>query len=151
MKQLNKYKAKSNQHLVYFLIEEFSFLIQDMLRLSVLLLISFHVYLRVHTCPLLIAPQSGSILGQCSNSSANDTCEHSCESGYALKGERILTCLSASQWDFPVPSCQRITCKDVVNDGYVTIEGDSFPGLANRRRRHLGQGSAEMPNTGPTC
>lgn len=103
-----------------------------MFKLTVVLLVSFNSYIPVHTCPLLIAPHSGSILGHCSNSSTNETCEHTCEAGYVLKGERILTCLSTGQWDFIVPSCQRITCKNVVALDHVTIGGDCLPGLANR-------------------
>ena len=56
----------------------------------------------------LVAPQDGSII--CTGVSTDDNCNFTCDPGFSLFGESIITCLPNHQWSAQQPSCTRLAC-----------------------------------------
>ncbi|XP_060773317.1 P-selectin isoform X2 [Neoarius graeffei] len=64
------------------------------------------------TCDLLVSPEKGHItctdpLGK---SSFRSSCAVTCDEGYTLRGENILTCLQTSNWSAQTPTCEVVRC-----------------------------------------
>jgi hypothetical protein len=64
-------------------------------------------------CPELTDPVDGKISGRVFT--FESSVSFSCNTGYELKGQRLLTCMENGQWDREVPECQRISCGDPRN------------------------------------
>ncbi|XP_069096987.1 sushi, von Willebrand factor type A, EGF and pentraxin domain-containing protein 1 isoform X1 [Pleurodeles waltl] len=49
------------------------------------------------------------------------TITYSCQTGYQLEGQNILTCLETGKWDFEAPICKAISCDapEAIENGFV--------------------------------
>ncbi|XP_035679050.1 sushi, von Willebrand factor type A, EGF and pentraxin domain-containing protein 1-like [Branchiostoma floridae] len=62
------------------------------------------------TCPILTAPQDGSI-GPCGNR-YGDTCTFQCDYSFKLSGSATTTCTAAGSWSHPTPRCSKLSCQN---------------------------------------
>lgn len=59
-------------------------------------------------CPTLRSPFNAKLSSV--NSTYSAKISVTCESGYKVVGEEIVTCLASGLWDNPLPSCEPIQC-----------------------------------------
>ncbi|CAI7994714.1 Sushi, von Willebrand factor type A, EGF and pentraxin domain-containing protein 1, partial [Geodia barretti] len=77
-------------------------------------------------CPTLNDPDNGNL--NLSGNSLGDTAEYTCNTGYNLMGESILTCGADSQWSGTPPVCEVVMCP-TLNDpdnGNLNLSGNSL-------------------------
>ncbi|XP_047657900.1 uncharacterized protein LOC113647597 [Tachysurus fulvidraco] len=68
------------------------------------------------TCDQIVTPTNSHMtcIGPLGNFSFRSSCSVSCEEGYTLKGENTLTCLKTGKWSADTPSCEAVTCDQIV-------------------------------------
>ncbi|KAI8480747.1 hypothetical protein Bbelb_415400 [Branchiostoma belcheri] len=75
------------------------------------------VVVRVHRCPMLQAPTSGSV--NCSGDYYGSKCQYRCNEGYTLNGSPTRHCVlsqdgSSSYWNGSQPACRAVECPAMV-------------------------------------
>lgn len=112
-------------------------------------------------CPALVAPAHGSVPGGAGK--AGDLLTFSCDPGYAIVGLDTLTCQEDGNWSDTPPTCEPITCPDLVPPAngqvnapssvlgstatYSCAGGFAMSGSASRTCEANGKWSG----TAPTC
>ncbi|CAI7994700.1 CUB and sushi domain-containing protein 3 [Geodia barretti] len=86
-------------------------------------------------CPTLNDPDNGNL--NLSGNSLGDTAEYTCNTGYNLMGESILTCGADSQWSGTPPVCEVVQCPDLSSpmSGSLLISGTGV--VFTRRLQHM--------------
>ncbi|KAI1279561.1 Sushi, von Willebrand factor type A, EGF and pentraxin domain-containing protein 1 [Halotydeus destructor] len=83
-------------------------------------------------CPNLTAPANGVLTGQCAPGRGGGVCQLLCNSGYRPSSPQTnLTCQGNMMWDFPLPTCEPITCPALpttIPNGQS--RGNCAPGIA---------------------
>ncbi|CAI7994708.1 P-selectin [Geodia barretti] len=86
-------------------------------------------------CPTLNDPDNGNL--NLSGNSLGDTAVYTCNTGYNLMGESILTCGADSQWSGNPPVCELVQCPDLSSpmSGSLLISGTGV--VFTRRLQHM--------------
>ncbi|XP_060722902.1 P-selectin isoform X2 [Tachysurus vachellii] len=68
------------------------------------------------TCDQIVTPTNSHMTctDPLGNFSYRSSCAVSCEEGYTLRGQNTLTCLKTGNWSAETPSCEAVTCDQIV-------------------------------------
>nr|CAB3266741.1 sushi, von Willebrand factor type A, EGF and pentraxin domain-containing protein 1-like [Phallusia mammillata] len=82
---------------------------------------------RIRCSESITAPTHGTL--KCTNEDKfGSKCTFSCDKGYSLEGEKVLTCNEKGNWDQTSPTCRRISCPSLDNlgNGQITCNDNFF-------------------------
>ncbi|KAL4218704.1 calcium ion binding [Mactra antiquata] len=86
---------------------------------------NFHFTVYVRTCNPPAWPANG--YRQCDNHKIGSQCQYSCNDGYMLTGDSIVTCQTTLEWS-NVPHCERVSCEapDPLTNGTVSCNDETY-------------------------
>ncbi|XP_076471109.1 uncharacterized protein LOC143301006 [Babylonia areolata] len=108
----------------------------------------FQVQVHVIRCHIVWAPVNGQhpvCSGALDPNQFGSQCEFSCDRGYVISGQRLLTCKQTGQWDHSPPTCSPVDCRQpgpVTGGSLDCPNGHSYPAwcgvMCNPGYRHKG-------------